>query len=209
MTHVGLSDRVAYPKAANGERRPVGWRVREAFHDQPLIPINGRHFVINSLTEQIPATTPALLRDAASWVADVVDFRTATKIVGEEDKGGILVAATALLVDLPFGLARWQPSGLEGQIKVAFECEYTKGDLYLNGVEPDDRVVIVDDVISTGGTMISLIQAIQQCGSTIVDVVCVAEKSDYHGVQRVYDETGIVVKTLLQLDLSGSRAAVI
>ena len=175
----------------------------------PLVPINGRKFIINSLTEQIPATTPELLRDAAHWIADVGAFDCATKIAGEEDKGAILVAATSLLVNLPFGLARWQPSGVPGQISVPFECEYTAGDLYLNGVEPEDHVIIVDDVISTGGTMVSLITAIQQCGSNIVEVICLAEKVEYGGVRRVYEETGVTVKTLLQLDLSGTFSVVL
>lgn len=192
----------------DGTALPVGWRVRQAFEGCALIPVNGRQFVINSLTEQIPATSPDLLRDAACWVAQVADFDRATKIAGEEDKGAILVAATAILVDLPFGLARWQPSGLPGQVKVPFECEYTSGDLYLNGVEAGDRVVIVDDVISTGGTMVSLIEAIRQCDCEIVDVVCVAEKAAYRGVERVRDETGISIKTLLKLDLSGQTSVV-
>lgn len=187
---------------------PVGTLVRDAFHGRPLVPINGRNFVINPLTEQIPATSPDLLRDAAEWVASVGNFDAATKIVGEEDKGGVLVAATALRTNLPFGLARWQPSGLEGQIKVSFECEYTEGNLYLNGVEETDRVVVVEDVISTGGTMISLINAIRQTGCLIEDVICVAEKTDYRGVERIRDETGVAVKCLLQLDLSGEQAVV-
>jgi len=209
MENFGIAAGTHRPNHANGTTKPVGWMVREAFRGCPLVPVNGRQFVLNPLTEQIPATSPELLRDAARWVAEVADFSKATKIAGEEDKGAILVAATALLVGLPFGLARWQSSGLQGQIKVPFECEYTNGDLYLNGVEPNDRVVIVDDVISTGGTMVSLIQAIRQCGSEIVDVVCVAEKSAYRGVERVRDETGITIKTLLKLDLSGPTSAVI
>lgn len=208
MENVGIAAGTHRRNPANGMTKPVGWMVREAFRGCPLIPVNGRQFVLNPLTEQIPATSPELLQDAARWVAEVVDFSKANKIAGEEDKGAILVAATALLVGLPFGLARWQPSGLQGQIKVPFECEYTVGDLYLNGVEPNDRVVIVDDVISTGGTMVSLIEAIRQCGSEIVDVVCVAEKSEYRGVERVRDETGITIKTLLKLDLSGPTSAV-
>ncbi|WP_195176201.1 phosphoribosyltransferase family protein [Mesorhizobium sp. INR15] len=209
MQNVDIDSSARNANRINGSKKPVGWMVRAAFDGCPLIPVNGRQFVLNPLTEQIPATSPELLRDAANWVAEVVDFSKATKIAGEEDKGAVLVAATALLVGLPFGLARWQSSGLQGQIKVPFECEYTSGDLYLNGVESNDRVVIVDDVISTGGTMVSLIQAIRQCGAEIVDVVCVAEKSAYRGVERVQDETGIKIKTLLKLDLSGPTSAIL
>lgn len=188
---------------------PVGTLVRKSFENQELVPVNGLNFVINSLTEQIPATTPELLSDAAEWVAGAIDFTGVNKIVGEEDKGGILVAATALRVSLPFGLARWQPSGLKGQIVVPFECEYTTGNLFLNGVEAGDKVVIVDDIISTGGTLVSLIKAIRSAGAVITDTVCVAEKIEYGGVERVLKETGVKVKTLLQLDLSGTHAKVV
>ncbi|TVT84917.1 hypothetical protein [Pseudomonas sp. H3(2019)] len=60
-----------------------------------------------------------------------------------------------MLSGLPFGIARWYPSGLEGQVKVGFDCEYISGELYLNGVEPGDRVIMVDDLISTGGSLLA------------------------------------------------------
>jgi len=205
MKHANAAENLSFEE----ETHPVGWLVQQSFKDCPLVPINGRKFILNPLTEQIPATSPELLEDAANWIAEACDFTGITKIVGEEDKGGILVAATSLKVGLPFGLARWQPSGLEGQIKVDFECEYTSGTLYLNGAEKSDRVVIVDDIISTGGTMISLIKALQKTGCEIVDVICVAEKVDYHGAQRVYDETGVRVKCLMQLSMSGETSSVL
>lgn len=189
--------------------QPVGHLVRESFEDRELVPVNGLKFVINPLTEQIPATSPDLLRDAAEWVTQAIDFSGVTKIVGEEDKGGVLVAAAALQANLPFGLARWQPSGLKGQIVVPFECEYTKGELFLNGVDEGDRVVIVDDIISTGGTLISLIQAIRSAGATITDTVCVAEKAGYGGAENVLKKTGVKVRSLLQIDMSGQRAKVV
>ena len=38
--------------------------------------------------------------------------------------------------------------------------EYANGELFLNGVKGKDKVIIVDDMISTGGTMLALIQAV-------------------------------------------------
>jgi len=37
------------------------------------------------------------------------------KVVGEEDKGGIIVAGVALAANKPFGMIRWYPSGIPGQ----------------------------------------------------------------------------------------------
>lgn len=183
--------------------------LRDAFDDRELVEINGRKFVVNPLTEQIPATSAELLRAAADSVCRTCTMPRGIKIAGEEDKGGILVAAVALAANRPFGLARWYPSGLEGQIVVSFECEYAHGQLYLNGVERGDRVVIVDDLISTGGTMIALIKAIQNAGAEILDIVCVAEKVEYEGSRRVKETTGFDIKSLVKLSIAGKRSKVV
>jgi len=183
--------------------------VCSAFDDQPLLEVGKYKFIVNPLTEQIPATSAALLRASSSWLVEAGAFEQATKIAGEEDKGAILVAAAALETGLPFGMARWYPSGLEGQVGVKFEMEYASGQLFLNGVEREDRVIIVDDMISTGGTMVALIEAVETVGAAIVDIVCVAGKVEYQGVERVKEETGYQVKTLLNVSVAGARSKVI
>lgn len=183
--------------------------VREAFDGKPLIEVGGRRFVINPLCEQVPATTAHLLREAARWILEAGDFPHAGKLVGEEDKGAILVAAVSLLSDLPFGMARWYPSGLAGQVQVGFSMEYTAGTIYLNGVEEGDRVLIVDDMISTGGTLVALVEAVRQAKAEVVDIVCVAEKVEYGGVERVKRETGLDVKTLVRVSMAGSTSRVL
>lgn len=183
--------------------------VQASFDNMPLLPVGDFKFLINPLTEQIPATTAELLRATTEWLVEVGDFRKATKIAGEEDKGAILVASTALETGLPFGMARWYPSGLEGQVGVDFEMEYASGQLFLNGIEQGDQVIIVDDMISTGGTMLALIEAVEKAGAAIVDIICVAEKIEYRGVDRIRKETGYQVKTLLQISVSGERSKVI
>lgn len=142
-------------------------------------------------------------------IAGTGDFHLANKIVGEEDKGGIITAATSLCTRIPFGLARWYPSGLSGQIEVNFQCEYYSGKLYLNGVEEKDNVIIVDDMISTGGTIIALIDAINKAKANVVDIICVAEKVEYEGVNRVKRERGYDVKTLVKVSIAAERTNVL
>lgn len=183
--------------------------LRAAFDGQPIIDIGRYRFLVNSITEQTPPTTAELLRAAGEALLAASDLTGVTKLCGEEDRGGILIAAASLLSGLPFGMARWSPAGVGGQIQVPFECEYTSGALYLNGIEPGDRVLILDDMISSGGTLVALIQAVRLAGAQVADAVCLAEKMEYGGVARVQAETGITVKTLLQVSVTGERSRVL
>ncbi len=202
----------AFVDAVRRARRDVadgGDLLVDAFDDRPLIEIDGRQFLVNPLTEQVPATTAGLLRCAAERCCDALDLDPGLKLVGEEDKGGALLAAVSLLSGLPYGIARWYPSGLAGQVSVDFSCEYTSGGLYLNGVDAGDRVAIVDDLISTGGTLIGLIEAVRRAGAVVEQVVCVAEKVDYDGVGRVRQATGLNVRTLVRIAVDGPRSRVV
>ncbi len=183
--------------------------VIESFDNKPLVEIEGYQFVVNPLTEQVPATSAELLRETTKWLLQEGQFESANKIVGEEDKGAILVASTSLMANLPFGMARWYPSGLQGQIMVDFKMEYAQGQLFLNGVESRDRVIIVDDLISTGGTMVALIRAIELAKAEIVDIICVAEKIGYGGIDAVKEQTGHQVKTLLRISVDGAVSRVV
>jgi adenine phosphoribosyltransferase len=62
---------------------------------------------------------------------------------------------------------------------------YSKGELYLNGISPGDRVVIVDDVISTGGTLKALLAALDRAGAEVTDV-CIAIKRGEPDIGRPF-----------------------
>ncbi|UCE13452.1 MAG: adenine phosphoribosyltransferase [Candidatus Heimdallarchaeota archaeon] len=184
--------------------------LRSALDGKPLYKIGKFNFILNSLTEQVPATTPQLLEEAATAVLDHMEIESYDKLITEEDKGAILVAAVSLKSGLPFGLARWYPNQLADQVSSIFSCEYlSKGTLYICGINRGDRVCIIDDIISTGGTLIGMIKAIRKIGAEIADVIVIGEKIEYNGVESVLQETGLEVKTLLRISVSGDVSKVI
>ena len=182
--------------------------VRDSFHNQPLYDIDGYKFVLNSLTEQVPATSPILLRLAGEWLAE--SLPNCDKLLTEEDKGAILVAAVSLHTGIPFGMARWYPNHLADQVSAIFTCEYVeKGTLYLSGIEKGDRVAIIDDIISTGGTLIGIIKTLQTIGAHIVDIIVLAEKIEYKGIQRVKEETDMDVRSLMKISIAEEKSRVL
>ncbi|MDT4842000.1 Orotate phosphoribosyltransferase [compost metagenome] len=172
---------------------------------------SGNHFTtVNEFTDQLPALRPKVLWEAALEVVKAGNFNV-DKIVTEEDKGTPLATLVSVMTNTPLAIARWYPYslGTHNEVKVKIESEYFRGDLYLNGVLPGDTVAIIDDTISTGGALIALIKAIREAGGTVGEVVCVVEKVDNRGVERVLKETGITVKTIMKISVAEAGVQVL
>ncbi|HUS74996.1 MAG TPA: phosphoribosyltransferase family protein, partial [Methanothrix sp.] len=65
-----------------------------------------------------------------------------------------------------------------------------------------DRVIVVDDVISTGGTLLATLQSLKVAGAIVKDVVIVVRRGD--GVERLRAE-GHQVKTMVDVEVGESR----
>ena len=83
---------------------------------------------------------------------------------------------------------------------------YSQGELYINGLQKGDKIILVDDVVSTGGTMIAVLNALKKMGVEIVDVMAVIEKGT--GKEIVKRETGFTVKSLILVDVVDGRVVI-
>ncbi|HEY1915179.1 MAG TPA: pyridoxal-phosphate dependent enzyme [Streptosporangiaceae bacterium] len=168
---------------------------------------------VNELTDQRPALRPEVLAEAVTRLVSMGTFTTATKLVTEEDKGGILAGPVCLAAGLPLAVARWYPYDLPDEggrpaAEVELTSEYFSGHLYLNGVVPGDRVVIIDDTVSTGGTLMALIEAVRQAGAEVLEVLVVTEKPANGGVAAVRERCGVPVKAVLQVGVDAASGLV-
>ncbi|MEV0599247.1 phosphoribosyltransferase family protein [Streptomyces sp. NPDC050315] len=175
--------------------------LEEVYAGAPTVK-SGRHLTtVNEFTDQSPALRPEVLAEAAGRMLALGDF-DADKILVEEDKGAILGGALSLAAGLPLAVARWYTYDLgERSVSVPIDSEYFQGTLYVNGIEPGDRLTIVDDTISTGGTLIALIEAVQAAGARVGEVVVAVEKPANGGRERVAERFGITVKSVIRIDV--------
>lgn len=184
--------------------------LKEVYERAKVVSVGATRITLNEFTDQLPALRPEVLLEAARGVIEVMDWHV-DKIVTEEDKGAPLATAVSILTGIPMAIARWYTYSLEdvNDVCVDLESEYYQGKLYLNGVVAGDRVVIVDDTLSTGGAVISLVEAVRRSGAEVVDVVCAVEKVQNNGREQVLNSTGVAVKTLVRIVLSEDRVRVL
>lgn len=179
-----------------------------AFDNQKLVMVAGRKFVINPIIDHYPQTDYSLMEEIVQELSQLTDFNKATKVLGEEDRGGYIAALLAYHHRKPLAMVKWDPVGLEGEIGVEFRNAYTTGKMYLHGVKSGDEVVIVEDMVDSGGTIIAMIELLKKHGIKIRDIVVIGEKEEYNGVERIYRETGHRVKHLVKFNCTGETSKV-
>jgi adenine phosphoribosyltransferase len=146
----------------------------------PIVKKGEYNYFVHPLTDGIPAVKPALLQAAAEGLVRVMDLKNTDRRVDYilccEAMGIPIGTAVSYATDIPFIVVRKRPYDLPGETVISQSTGYSKGELYLNGVKAGDRVVIVDDVISTGGTIRALLCALEKIGAEVIDIGFVFSK---------------------------------
>ena len=158
---------------------------------------------INELSDQVPAMRPDTLISAATSLISLGPVH-ADKILCEEDKAASLAGVISLFTFLPLAMSRWYPYPFPCGLEVPLKMEYFDGNLYTNGINESDKVLIIDDTLSTGGTLIALAESVRQAKAEVSDIRVVVEKIGNGGRQRIKDVLGIDVKAVLGISIDQS-----
>jgi adenine phosphoribosyltransferase len=148
-------------------------------------------------------------KDITPLLADPVAFSTAVdaivvsfgrgtidKVVGIEARGFIIAAPVAYHFGAGFVPLR-KPGKLPYEtVSEAYELEYgTESlELHVDAFSPGDRVLIVDDVLATGGTAKAACNLVEQAGGTVAGLAFVIELAFLKGSERLngYDYTSLL-----------------
>jgi adenine phosphoribosyltransferase len=166
----------------------------ESLETCPIVRRGDYNYFIHPITDGVPIVDPALLREVCTAMIKVLDLTGVEKIVVVEAMGIHIGSVLSTMTDIPMTIMRKREYKLPFEIAVHQTTGYSKGELYLNGVYNGDRVVIIDDVISTGGTMKALLQALEIAGAEIVDI-CIA-------IQRGDPDIGRPYKSLVKIEVT-------
>jgi len=158
-------------------------------------------YIMNPLTENIPPLDPLW----AEWIAEKIHQHTSNeidKVVTAEAFGLPIAQLVASLKGKPLAIVRKRNLHDSSYLlaKARYASGYEHGTYWIYGVSKGDRILFIDDAISTGGTLAPLIPLLQRKGVIIKDVFCVLEKPEYQGVKNVRKATGFNVKTLFRVD---------
>jgi len=105
--------------------------------------------------------------------------RRVDKVVGMEARGFILAAPVALALGTGFVPVR-KAGKLPGAThRVTYALEYGEAvlEVHRDAIDPGDRVLLVDDVLATGGTVVATRSLVEACGGEVAGVAVLMELS--------------------------------
>lgn len=156
-----------------------------------------------------------LFRDITSLLEDPIAFKTSVellidhykdkkidKVVGTEARGFIFAAPLALALGIGFVPVR-KPNKLPRQVyKEEYQLEYGTDtlEMHCDAIKPNERVLIIDDLLATGGTVAATAKLIQKAGAIAKDAAFVINLPDLHGKTKL---TNMGINCYTLVDFSG------
>jgi adenine phosphoribosyltransferase len=138
-------------------------------------------------------TTLLLDTDAFRHTVDLIAERYHGKsldaVAGFEARGFIFGAPVALALGLPFVPLR-KPGKLPGKtIGEEYVTEYStdKIEMHEGHIKPGQRVLLVDDLVATGGTLAAGAALVKKAGGEVVEAACVIELPALKGREKIGD----------------------
>ena len=177
-------------------------QLKASLQSAPVIWKGDYPYFIHPVTDGVPRMDPGVLQAITELVTDRVVWSNVDLLLGTEAMGLPLTAPLSVSTGIPLVIARKRSYGLEGEIEIDQSTGYSKGAMYLNDLREGERIAIVDDVLSTGGTLEAVIEGVRRAKAEVTDVIAVIEKGEgLKRLQELYPE--IRIQSLVRLVMDG------
>ena len=157
--------------------------LRQTIRDIPDFPQKG--VIFKDITTLL--RDPAAFRQAIDELSGVVGEQDHDVLLGVESRGFIFASALAYKLEKGLVIVR-KPGKLPAQtIQVSYELEYGTDsvEMHADAIETDQKVVIVDDVLATGGTARAVAELVEKAGGKVAALVFLIELEFLNGRDKL------------------------
>jgi adenine phosphoribosyltransferase len=130
------------------------------------------------------------------WAGSKID-----KVAGIEARGFILGGAIAHQVSSGFVPIRKKGKLPHATVRIAYSLEYgiDEMEMHVDAIAPGERVILVDDLIATGGTAEGAIKLLRQIGANVVAACFIVDLPDLGGAAKLR-AMDVPVRTLMSFE---------
>lgn len=155
-----------------------------------------------------------MFRDVTTLLGDARAFRRAIdelvqpwagakidKVAGIEARGFILGGAVAHQLSAGFVPIRKKGKLPHSTVSVAYSLEYgvDEMEMHTDAIHPGERVILIDDLIATGGTATGAVSLLQQIGAEVVAACFIIDLPELGGAKKI-EALGVPVRTLIAFE---------
>ena len=182
--------------------------LQDSLRGSPIIWKGDYPYFIHPISDGIPRMDADVLRATRDLIVEMVDWSKVDLVVSIEAMGLPLLAAVGDATGKPTVVIRKRQYGMEGEVRVDVATGYSQSATYINDIKPGERILIVDDVISTGGTLEPILATLEEMGVILQDIVIAIEKGE--GRERLAKERpDWPIRTLARIDIIDGRVEIL
>jgi adenine phosphoribosyltransferase len=124
-----------------------------------------------------------------------------TAIAGLDARGFIIGSVLAYELNIGFVPIRKKGKLPYTTVQESYELEYGSAtvEIHTDAVGPQDRVVLIDDLIATGGTMLAGLRLLQRLGAEVIEGAAIVDLPELGGSDRIR-AAGLPLHTLVHFD---------
>ena len=171
--------------------------IKSSIKSIPNYPKDGIIFRdITSLLE-----VPSAFKATIDLIVEQYRDKGLTKVLGTESRGFIFGAPVALALGLPFELVR-KPKKLPREtISQSYQLEYGQDtlEMHVDAISEGDNVLIIDDLLATGGTVEATVKLVQRLGGVVKYAAFVINLPELGGEKRL-NNLGVDCYTLVNFE---------
>lgn len=156
---------------------PIGV-LEESLKGAPIIWKGDYPYFIHPISDGIPRMDPEVLKAVSNLIVESTDWKGVDLIASVEAMGLPLLAAVGEATGIPTVVIRKRSYGMKGEVAVDVSTGYSNSRIYINDISKGEKIVIVDDVISTGGTLEPLLEKLEEMGVILQDIIIAIEKGE-------------------------------
>jgi len=144
---------------------------------------------------------PSAFKATIDLIVEQYRDKGLTKVLGTESRGFIFGAPVALALGLPFELVR-KPKKLPREtISQSYQLEYGQDtlEMHIDAISEGDNVLIIDDLLATGGTVEATVKLVQRLGGVVKHAAFVINLPELGGEKRL-NNFGVDCYTLVNFE---------
>ncbi len=182
--------------------------LQDSLRGSPIIWKGEYPYFIHPISDGIPRMDADVLRATRDLIVEMVEWSKVDLVVSVEAMGLPLLAAVGDATGKPTVVIRKRQYGMEGEVRVDVATGYSQSSTYINDIKPGERILIVDDVISTGGTLEPILETLEKMGVILQDIVIAIEKGE--GRERLARERpDWPIRTLAHIDIIDGKVEIL